>query len=166
MKHILVRIALIVAAVAPLSAQRAPAKPLQFPSPTTTADAPAGWVKEFGTMWTFDAPPVAYWKARYNFDADKQWLDHVRLASVRIPGCSASFVSANGLVMTNHHCGRDCTAGSSTADSNYIVTGFAAASITDEKKCANMFSDQLQSIEDVTAKVRGAVTGRTAAQQA
>ena len=127
--------------------------------------SPAGWVKEFGTMWTFDAPPLAYWKARYNFEPDKAWLDHVRLASVRIPGCSASFVSANGLVMTNHHCGRDCTAGASTADSNYIVTGFAAASLTDEKKCANMFADQLESITDVTAQVRAAITGKTPAQQ-
>src|SRR3954466_2054795 len=165
MKHILVRIALIVAAVAPLSAQRAPAKPLQFPSPTTTADAPAGWVKEFGTMWTFDAPPLAYWKARYNFVPDRAWLDPVRLGSLRIPGCSASFVSTNGLVMTNHHCGRDCTAGASTADSNYIQTGFAAASLTDEKRCANMYADQLQSIQDVTARVQGAMTAKTAATQ-
>src|SRR5258708_39636938 len=116
-------------------------------------------------MWTFDAPPLAYWKARYDFVPDKTWLDHVRLASVRIPGCSASFVSANGLVMTNHHCGRDCTAGASTSDSNYIQTGFAAASLTDEKHCANMFADQLQSIEDVTRRVRAAITAKTAAQQ-
>jgi hypothetical protein len=134
-------------------------------SPRAPAATPAGWVKEFGTMWTFDAPPLAYWKARYDFVADKTWLDHVRLASVRIPGCSASFVSANGLVLTNHHCGRDCTAGASTADSNYIQTGFAAASLTDEKRCANMFADQLQSIEDVTPRMRAAVTARTAAQQ-
>ncbi|HET9425036.1 MAG TPA: S46 family peptidase [Gemmatimonadaceae bacterium] len=126
---------------------------------------PAGYVKEFGTMWTFDAPPLAYWKARYDFAPDKAWLDHVRNASVRIPGCSASFVSANGLVMTNHHCARECTASSSTPDSNYIQTGFAAASLTDEKRCAGMWADQLQSIEDVSARVRGAMTARTASQQ-
>src|SRR4051812_47184536 len=96
---------------------------------TATGTAtPGGWVKEFGTMWTFDAPPLSYWKARYNFEPDKAWLDHVRMSALRIPGCSASFVSSNGLVMTNHHCGRECTAGASTADSNYIQTGFAAAS--------------------------------------
>jgi len=165
MKRILLGTALVFATVAPVLAQRAPVKPLQFPSPSATTDAPAGWVKEFGTMWTFDAPPLAYWKARYNFSPDQAWLDHVRLASIRIPGCSASLVSANGLVMTNHHCGRDCTAGASTADSNYIQTGFAAASLTDEKKCANMYADQLQSIQDVSARVQGAMTAKTAAGQ-
>ena len=127
--------------------------------------APAGWVKEFGTMWTFDAPPLAYWKARYGFTPDHAWLDHVRLSSIRIPGCSASFVSSAGLVMTNHHCGRDCTAGASPRDSNYVETGFAAASTADEKKCANMFADQLQSITNVTDRVRKAVTATTAAKQ-
>jgi hypothetical protein len=132
---------------------------------TATAASPAGWVKEFGTMWTFDAPPLAYWKARYNFEADKAWLDHIRMSTLRIPGCSASFVSANGLVMTNHHCGRECTAGASTADSNYIQTGFAAASRTDEKKCANMWADQLQAITDVTQRVQKAMTAKNASQQ-
>jgi hypothetical protein len=141
--------------------------PAHAPVPTIPVNAatPAGWVKEFGTMWTFDAPPLAYWKARYNFTPDRAWLDHVRLASIRIPGCSASFVSANGLVMTNHHCGRDCTAGASTADSNYIQTGFAAASLTDEKRCANMYADQLQSVQDVTNRVQKAMTSRVASQQ-
>src|SRR5690348_4926770 len=118
----------------------------------------SGFVKEFGTMWTFDAPPLAYWKARYGFTPDQAWLDHVRLSSIRIPGCSASFVSSAGLVMTNHHCGRDCTAGASPRDSNYVETGFAAASPADEKKCANMWADQLQSITNVTDRVRKAVT--------
>lgn len=117
-------------------------------------------------MWTFDAPPLAYWKARYDFAPDQAWLDHVRLSAIRIPGCSASFVSANGLVMTNHHCGRACTAGASPADSNYIETGFAAATAADEKKCQGYFADQLQSITDVTQRVRAAITGHTAAEQA
>jgi len=116
-------------------------------------------------MWTFDAPPLDYWRRTYNFAPDQKWLDHVRLSSVRLPNCSASFVSARGLVMTNHHCGRDCTASSSPPDSNYIQTGFAAGTLADEKKCAGLYVDQLQSIQDVTTRVRSAITGSTASQQ-
>jgi hypothetical protein len=153
-------------AASPLLAQAAPARTERTAQGALSDPQPAGWVKEFGTMWTFDAPPLAYWKARYGFTPDQKWLDHVRLASIRIPGCSASFVSSNGLVLTNHHCARACTASSSPPDSNYIETGFAAAGLADEKKCQGMFADQLQSISDVTARVRAVVTARTPAEQA
>ena len=135
------------------------------PAAAAPAEQPASYVEEFGTMWTFDAPPLEHWRATYGFTPDQRWLDRVRLSAVRIPGCSASFVSANGLVLTNHHCARACVAAVSPRDTNYVEAGFAAPALTDEKKCPEMWADQLQSIEDVTARVRGAMKARLATER-
>ncbi|HEX5437602.1 MAG TPA: S46 family peptidase [Gemmatimonadaceae bacterium] len=109
-------------------------------------------------MWTFDAPPMDYWKARYDFTPSARWLDHVRLSALRIPGCSASFVSPRGLVMSNDHCARSCVAAISPADTDYGTTGYIARTLQDEKKCPGMYADQLQSIQNVTPWVQRAIT--------
>src|ERR1700744_2121508 len=78
-------------------------------------------------MWTFDNFPSAAVKAKYGVTVDQAWLDHVRGAAVRLSsGCSASVVSGEGLVLTNHHCVRDCAQSLSSAGKDYVENGFEA----------------------------------------
>ena len=133
--------------------------------PSTAVD-PARPVQEFGTMWTFDAPPLAYWKVRYNFTPDQRWLDNVRLSALRIPGCSSSLVSADGLLMTNHHCGREWVTQVAPSDTNYHEVGWAARDRADEKRVPGAYAERLESIADVTPRVRGAVTAASPSAQA
>lgn len=136
------------------------ANPSVAPLPATSSVKldPAGYRPQFGTMWTFDAPPVEYWKKTYGFSPDQTWLDNARLASIRLPNCSASFVSGKGLVLTNDHCVRACEDEISPRDTNYVEMGFAANAIKDEKKCPGLYVDQLESIENVTQRVGAAIT--------
>ncbi|HEU4648317.1 MAG TPA: S46 family peptidase [Gemmatimonadales bacterium] len=156
---------LLVFASAPATAPAVTPAFAQVTAPARPGTTPAGYVSEFGTMWTFDAPPLDYWKARYDFTPDQGWLDRVRLASVRLPNCSASFVSADGLVMTNHHCGRTCITAVSPPDTDYQRSGFVARAAAEEKKCPGLYVDQLLSIEDVTPRIRSKVTAKTSAGQ-
>jgi hypothetical protein len=109
-------------------------------------------------MWLFNNPPLKVLQEKYHFQPTAAWLDHVQKSSVRFDnGGSGSFVSPDGLVMTNHHVGADCLGKISTKDKNYVATGFEAKSNADEPKCSDLELNVLMSIEDVTARVAGAV---------
>ena len=113
-------------------------------------------------MWTFDNFPSAKVKAKYGVDIDQAWLDRVREASVRLSsGCSASIVSPNGLVLTNHHCVRDCAQNLSSDKIDYVKDGFSAAKREDERLCPGMQAEILDKITDVTAQVANAAAGKT-----
>lgn len=113
-------------------------------------------------MWTFDNFPSAAVKAKYGVNIDQAWLDHVRGAAVRLStGCSASIVTANGIVLSNHHCVRDCAQQLSSATQDYVKDGFLAAQRDDEKLCAGMVAEVLDGIGDVTDRVTAALAGRS-----
>ncbi|PYM02998.1 MAG: serine protease [Verrucomicrobia bacterium] len=109
-------------------------------------------------MWLFTNPPLKQLKERYQFEPTPQWLEHLQKASVRFnSGGSGSFVSANGLCITNHHVGADALQKASSEQRNYLKEGFYAKTNAEEIKCADLELNVLMSIEDVTAQVNAAV---------
>jgi V8-like Glu-specific endopeptidase len=109
-------------------------------------------------MWTFDAFPAAQMRSAYGWAPDQAWLDRVRAAAVRLTGgCSASFVSAQGLILTNHHCVATCVEDHSTAANNILAKGFTARTREEEYKCAGQQAEVVTSIKDVTAQVKAAI---------
>jgi hypothetical protein len=113
--------------------------------------------RELGVMWTFEDPPLDYWAESYDFEATPEWLERVRLASVRYGASfSGSFVSPNGLVMTNHHCARECIEANSTGETDYVEAGFLATTRARELECPGLYLDQLVGTEDVTERVHAA----------
>ena len=113
-------------------------------------------------MWTFDNFPAKTVGSKYGFTPSQAWLDHVRSASLRIAGgCSASFISPQGLVMTNHHCVVDCVEQISTPQRNFVDNGFIAKNAAEERKCPAFELDQLVQIRDVSGEVQSALAGKT-----
>src|SRR5437016_1266795 len=118
-------------------------------------------------MWLFNAPPRQQLKEKYQFDATPPWLDHVQKSSVRFnSGGSGSFVSAEGLVISNQHVGADALQKFGDKDHNYLRDGFYARATAGEKRCLDLELNVLVSIEDVTTRVNAAVKPDLAAEQA
>jgi Peptidase S46 len=108
-------------------------------------------------MWLYNAFPSDRVQKQYGFSPTKEWLDHLRLSSVRFNnGGSGSFVSADGLAFTNHHVGADCIQKLATSGHDYMKTGFYARTQADEAKCPDLELNVLVGIDDVTAKVQAA----------
>jgi hypothetical protein len=113
-------------------------------------------------MWTFDAFPTAKMQKDYGWAPDQAWLDKVRASAVRLTGgCSASFVSSEGLILTNHHCVVDCLQNLSTAKTDLIATGYTAGTRERERLCPGQQAEVVSSITDVTAPVKAAIGNLT-----
>ena len=100
-------------------------------------------------MWTFDHFPSSTVQTRYGFAPDAAWLEHVRSSAVRLTsGCSASVVSKDGLVLTNHHCVVDCEQTMSTAEQDYVSNGFFTRSRAEERQCPGRLQEAHTTEED------------------
>ena len=110
-------------------------------------------------MWTFDNFPIKTVNDKYGTHIDQAWLDRVRNAAVRIQGCSASFVSPEGLILTNWHCVVGCSQELSTNEQDYVKNGFLTATREEERRCPGQTAEVLVDIVDVTDRVQGAGAG-------
>src|ERR1700692_3992653 len=94
-------------------------------------------------MWTFDNFPSATVKEHYGTEITPAWLDHVRLSTLRLTNCTGSFVSPEGLILTNHHCVESCLAELSSKESSLVELGFRAPTRKEELRCAAQYADVL-----------------------
>jgi hypothetical protein len=121
--------------------------------------APAAQAREEG-MWTFDNFPIARVNRELGTNLDQGWLDHIRMSAVRLTtGCSASVVSADGLVLTNHHCVLECVQNLSSPENDYVQNGWLTATREEERQCPGMQAEILTGITDVTDQITAAGEG-------
>ena len=111
--------------------------------------------RNLGALWTFDAPPLDDWRARYDFSPDAEWLTHVQRSALRYGEyCSGALVSPEGLFVTTHHCVRECLSSASGPANEAVTRGFYAPVRPEEHLCPGLYVDQLVRIDDVTARLR------------
>jgi V8-like Glu-specific endopeptidase len=111
-------------------------------------------------MWTFHGFPLEKANSTLKTRLDQAWLDRVRNATVRLSNCTGSFVSGNGLILTNHHCVVSCLADLSSKEKSLVDDGFLAANSAEEKRCQTQVADVLVGMEDITGKVAAAIAGK------
>ncbi len=111
-------------------------------------------------MWPVHGFPFAKANTALKTKIDQAWLDRVRLATVRLANCTATFVSNEGLMLTNHHCVESCLAELSSKEKSLVDEGYLAKTRGDEKKCQTQVADVLVGMEDITAKVSAAIAGK------
>src|SRR5215472_14324601 len=111
--------------------------------------ASAGAFADAG-MWTFHDFPHERLVREHGTDLSPAWLDRVRTATIRLSNCTASFVSPNGLILTNHHCAEACLDEHSTGERNLLRTGFNARTREEELRCGTQIADVLVGMENVT----------------
>jgi hypothetical protein len=113
---------------------------------------------DMGKMWTFENPPLDYFEETYNFRPSEDWLEFVRKAALRYGnGCSASFISEDGLIMTNHHCARGQIPTVQKEGEDFLRNGFFARNLGEERRIEGLYVDQLLIIEDVTDEIHSAM---------
>ncbi len=140
-----------------------PATPEPTPEPSVAAPAAPGLDTiragrfDNGKMWTFEYPPLDYFREIYGFAPDSLWFQRARLGALRLQGCSASFVSPNGLVLTNRHCARGSVAEVSQTGESLLDNGFYAPSLDEERPAEDATADQLIAIVDVSGEMREAL---------
>jgi hypothetical protein len=110
-------------------------------------------------MWTFDNFPASAVRQSFGADITPAWLDHVRLSTLRLINCTASFVSREGLILTNHHCIESCLAELSSKEKSLLELGFRASARKEEQRCPAQHADVLVGTENITDAVLKADSG-------
>ncbi|MFN3596052.1 MAG: S46 family peptidase [Rubricoccaceae bacterium] len=148
-------------------AELPPRAPMPAPPAVLDYDTVRAGRFDNGRMFTLDDPPRAYFAEQYGFEPDQAWFDRARLGALRFATyCSASFVSADGLVLTNHHCARQSiTQVGLEAGQDFVTEGFYARSPDEERRVEGLFVEQLEGIEDVTDRVNAAAASATTDQE-